>query len=90
MPNFNVHVSLNKKKTFLMATIRDEKNEIIKEFGEFVGPTGIKFHQKILNRTCIDWIKHDYQPITDHLQTTSEAISGCFQTTSENVSGSNI
>lgn len=73
-----------------MATIRDEKNEVIKEFGEIIGPLGVATHQKLLNRTCVDWIKNDYQSISDFIQTTSDAVSGAVQTTSENVSGANI
>jgi hypothetical protein len=76
MAKFNVHVSQNKKQTFFIASITNEKKEVIKEFYEPIGALGAKTHQKILNRTCVDWIQNDYQPPADFIQTTSENISG--------------
>lgn len=99
MGSFNVHVAVNKKQTLLFATIKNEKNEILKEIIEFIGSMGAKFHQKLLNRRCIDWIKFEYEEPaafiptsvdTSGASTLTEDISGGF-TTTESISGaSNI
>ena len=89
MSSFNVRVSLNKKQTLFVASIVNQKNEVIKEFAEVIGSMGVKFHQKLLNRRCIDWIKNDYEePVV--LDTLTGSISGA-PTITESISGaSNI
>lgn len=67
MANFNVHVSLTKKETFFIATITNEKGEVIKELAEEVTSLGPKFHQKIMHRRCVDWIHYDHQEPTEIL-----------------------
>ena len=90
MSKYNVKVSLNKKQTVFIASIHNEKDEVIKEFAEVIGSMGVKFHQKLLNRRCIDYIKNEYEEPTDFIQTTTYPTSGGF-TTTEAISGaSNI
>lgn len=90
MAKYNIHVSSNKKQTSLIATIRDEKGEVLKEFYEAIGPLGAKTHQKLLKRTCIDWVNYEYVAPVD-VPSISESTSGAeFISTSEAISGANI
>jgi hypothetical protein len=58
-----VHVSLNKAETRFIATIKNEKDEVIKEFAEEVSSLGPKFHQKLMHRRCVDWINFEHEEI---------------------------
>jgi len=90
MAKYNIHVSANKKQTSLIATIRNEKGEILKELYEAVGSLGIKTHQKLLKRACVDWVNFEYVAPVD-ATSISESTSGTeFISTSEAISGANI
>ena len=78
MPTFNVHISVNKKQTLFLATISNEKKEVIKELAEEVKEFGAKTHHKLLQRRCRDWIQYEYEVPAD------------LSTMTENVSGNNI
>lgn len=75
MAKYNIHVSSNKKQTSFIATIRNEKGEILKEFYEGVGSLGAKTHQKLLKRTCVDWVNYEYIESVD-VSSISDTISG--------------
>ena len=90
MAKYNIHVSVNKKQTSLIATIRNEKGEILKELYEAVGSLGIKTHQKLLKRACVEWVNYEYIEPVD-VSSISEAISGAeISSSSEAISGANI
>jgi hypothetical protein len=61
MPEFKVHIELNKKQTMFFATIRNDKDEVVKEFVEDVSPLGPKLHDALVRRKCIDWVKYEQE-----------------------------
>jgi hypothetical protein len=61
--NYNIHLSLNKNKNLFIASISNEKGELVKELSEEVSIFGLKIHEAFIRKKCIYWVKFESDEI---------------------------